>query len=1297
MSAFGDTLDEHEPPYDDLAQQPKTLTKSRHMHDGKVMYVAGRMPADGSQDIDVMFVTTSVDEDEATTRSKSMFGFNINQPAEYLKGPTGVLKDVALRAGLDIDKCYYTALCKWLLPRVKRNSPPVKVCKWGLPVLMDEIARIKPKIVVCLGKHAFDLLSDRKLNFKDAHGGWLWSTEANCHLYLMHSPWSLISKPEMYEMFRVDFSEIERKRQILLGNAIENLPIRSEYIDNEQDLRDWVERRIEDKHFLQCVDGEWHDRTHVDGQLRTFQFAYTESDAMLLEFRDETNNFSFEFAAGTLLELTRLKPDAGASGEEREKELERLKYLEIGEILKPLLHRSEFRYIGHHISADWPWLVCSLGIDVWGRCVMDTEFAQQALDEASELGLERGVAMRYTTLGLYNLDLVLWKKDNKKLCEDGYGFIPSSILYPYAINDVIAPFRAYPIILKQLEYQQLLHYHNTILLPFVSDVFSDFVVTGLPMDVSMMDDLRELFHFSKGVLEVEFRKTMIVRAASLLRNNLVNEVGIKDGLSLYASITTKDMYESLEVVKDVVDLKDMSKWINLLGHYYDAPNFNIRSPDQMRRWIFDVEKLEPIKSTNQKAKGLPSQSWEKVMDLPEDRRKMFTPAVDKQTLQILSSNLKELTELLELNAVGNLCKAFLKESEEYFDEDLDEMVTEENGLHKWLASDNSIHGQMSLTGTGRPRSWMPNTLNWPSYVNENIGRAITRALATAVKDGSLPDSLRKWADIKSEKDLPSIRSCVTAPAGYILVESDYATAEMVALAKISGDKDLQRILEEPDPEWAELKSGNVWGAKYVRVRFAATAQTGIPEHKHEATFILNLWKDGVHIAVVTEDDLARNADGTVKHRGYDIHWSIAERIYERPREEMVEKVFRNAAKVINFCAPACAGIMTHRGVMRLGNVQVTDRIWDGNEFVPHGGVIRQGTRCVVTYDDASLTPEHVVWVEDGRKMTLLDAAFLGLKLLDATASRKGRITTACLSHQGEDLLRWRVAEIRKVFESADRDVGEFCNALLRAKQLFHRELELPDVKVFGVVDVFDILNAGPDQRFTAYGKLVSNSSAYGATAGSLERKIESDTGVKPEEGVGQKGLDAIATRQPRATAFLEEMAEIPKSKGYYRAASGRICHCVTHSASSGVGWRQRNSTESALGRELKNFPMQESVASTAARAGRMLRRLYLKLGMKAKVITILYDSVVTLCPLEERFVVARLHTLCMSEMNTWDYDDELSGKRTLKYSVDNEFNYRWSTRPSKSEQATLDDETHHPTPDRVKWTLTYENWELLVS
>jgi hypothetical protein len=202
--------------------------------------------------------------------------------------------------------------------------------------------------------------------------------------------------------------------------------------------------------------------------------------------------------------------------------------------------------------------------------------------------------------------------------------------------------------------------------------------------------------------------------------------------------------------------------------------------------------------------------------------------------------------------------------------------------------------------------------------------------------------------------------------------------------------------------------------------------------------------------------------------------------------------------------------------------------------------------------------------------------------------------------------------------------------------------------------------------------------------------------VKPAEGTGERGLEAIAERQPRATQFLEEMARVPKEKGFYRAASGRIRHCPMHEAGSGVGWRTRNSIESALGRQLRNYPMQESVGATAARACKWLMNSYRKLGLQARIMTCLYDSVVTLCPLEERFLVGRLHQICMSEINTWDYTDEPGGPRTLQYSIDNEFNWRWSTRPSKEEQKTLDDPAYHPPTDRLKVLASHSNLSLLA-
>jgi hypothetical protein len=94
--------------------------------------------------------------------------------------------------------------------------------------------------------------------------------------------------------------------------------------------------------------------------------------------------------------------------------------------------------------------------------------------------------------------------------------------------------------------------------------------------------------------------------------------------------------------------------------------------------------------------------------------------------------------------------------------------------------------------------------------------------------------------------------------------------------------------------------------------------------------------------------------------------------------------------------------------------------------------------------------------------------------------------------------------------------------------------------------------------------------------------------------------------------------------------------------------------------------------------------------------TCLYDSLVTMCPLEERFVVSAIQEAMMTYVNTWRYEDE-HGNRTLQYGVDKDFNYRWSTYPSEAEKAQLADQSWHPTPDNLKHLLKFRNWAMLVS
>jgi hypothetical protein len=1501
-STIGLAQDEIEPPYDDLSKQPKTLTKSRHIDN--VFYLAGRKGNPDKDEYDLMFVCASADEEEMARAKKNFLGFHINQEAEYLRGGTGAIKLPASRAFIDFDDCYYTAVCKWLLPRTKRSKPPTKVMKWGLPILQDEIKRAKPKIIVCLGKPVFDLLSDVKVAFDDAHGGWFWSDEYKAFLYVMHSPNTLVGKPEYYEQFKIDFEEIHRQLARLRDGKIDELPVRYEVIRDEQSLRDWVSqinsipdaewpgRFDDDGNRLFAVDCEWHGRTYLDGNLRTIQFAWTDSDAVVIEFRNEQNEWSFQIdgedgswngrevsemehearvarmmednQAGMRAVMRHLREtvvDEGACQfkmmslrhdpeglAEIEHELqggsieddipeayERKKYAYVGAILGEVMNLPNARFIGHQGSADFPWMKHWLGIDACDRCYMDTLYAQQAVDESSVLSLERGIAMRYTTLGLYNLDLNLWKREHKSLWTDGYGYIPSEIILPYSAKDVLTPFRAAPKIRHLLEIQYLWGYYKKILNPFVTDVFTAFHMEGLPTDVGLLDELRALYHFARERLDVKFKQRVYEEAKTKVFNCLMDLDTCP--LHIFQDMQTQaGPQEALELVKPYLETDQVQFWSKLCQHLYDAPNFNIRSPDQMRTWLFDVHGLTPIKSTNQKAKGLPSMAWEKVLELPPERQRLYTPAVDKQTMQILSEEFDTLDELLNLNAVGNVCKAFLKKAEVYEDDD-GQTVTEEQGILAWVSSDLRLRCNFSTTETSRSRTFLPNILNLPSYVNERIQRSIVRAISEAHEAGELPDELLRWV---GEENIPSVRSCFKAIDGQVLVESDLKTAEMFGLAYISGDRSLMRILEEPDPEWAVLKPGRC--GPYTRVCYSPTEETGIPFAKQNPDYIMSVWKNGEFVGKVTEDDLERNPDGSVKHRSFDIHWSVVERTYERPREEMVEKIHRNAGKVLNFCVAEDELVLTHNGLKPIQHVLGCDLLWDGVEWVSHEGVIYSGEKEVIEYQGLRATALHDVWVDGDCKIKLGEAraqsrglirseetcqgySDTGLadipEICDATRERlllrhdamlalrsgaregvaehgegsvikmsvpvksesdeptsrrnQGRNTISrfalpsygtalregyarvvralqgAWNHCGVQVqnglrmlgagdMAWGVVQgeglrqdqqRRSVFDGKPTPswaLGEptesgahlvsphwACEGV--PEEVSSSELHgahhvgAIEVRVVGVGDcqqacgeqesrlakvrVYDIVNAGPRNRFTCQGVLVSNSSAYGASAASLDRKIESDTGVKPEPGTGQKGLEAIAARQPRATQFLEEMAEIPSRGGYYRAASGRIRHCVVHGDNVEVGWRTRQSIESALGREFRNFPMQESVAATAARACKWALDTYKNLGLKARPVVCLYDSLVTMCPYEERFIVAHLHQVFLSDINGWAYDD-VHGNRMLRYGIDTEFNERWSTNV-KAYQKKMEDPTFHPTPENLKWIMDFANWDLVVS
>lgn len=85
---------------------------------------------------------------------------------------------------------------------------------------------------------------------------------------------------------------------------------------------------------------------------------------------------------------------------------------------------------------------------------------------------------------------------------------------------------------------------------------------------------------------------------------------------------------------------------------------------------------------------------------------------------------------------------------------------------------------------------------------------------------------------------------------------------------------------------------------------------------------------------------------------------------------------RSPTKTINFglCIAAGQEVLTDKGLVPIEKVTTSHRVWDGVEWVSHDGLLDQGVREVITYDGLTATPDHEVFTNDGRKISIGRAA-----------------------------------------------------------------------------------------------------------------------------------------------------------------------------------------------------------------------------------------------------------------------------------------------------------------------------------
>ena len=667
--------------------------------------------------------------------------------------------------GIDCDKWYLTNVVKFVPPNGVKDLKAkwVKECK----VLLDmEIAIVKPKYMLLLGTDAVKALFGPRSNLKKVRG----ATNLEymgAKVMATNHPAALLDDPLLQPAFDRDiktFVQLVKGVDISLKEDVHYEQITSVQrlaevalsIINEWDVDPTAPRRL-------AIDAEWGGERGADGQrsiFRSIQFAHKAKEGYTIVLRR---------AGGEGPPVTPMAYDPATCCDEQ---------LAI-EILNLLVHQDHVRVAGHNFRSDSIRLKRA-GLDCTEEYLrgFDTMLAYHVLYPAEEaFGLEQ-LALRYSDLGRYDMEVEAWLVANKyrvpkgsknkaaestgkmKLRKLGYANVPDDLLFPvYAPADVDVVMRSWPIIEAQLEKEKV----------------------SKPYELAPNEPVRTLADFY-------FR---VVQPCNVPLEE-IETVGI-----LTDTERLKRLTELFTGRRDEM-LAEFRKDINW-------PEFNFRATGQIREFLFGAGlcakpsrpagamslELQPIKTTEK-----PSRDWGRV---PPDliNRKRVSPSTDGESLKVLGAKNPLAGRLQQLKFVDQIIKNFLRPPNQMGE---GEDVEWSEGLVSLVGDDGRIRTSISqVTDTGRYRSSDPNMQNLPKKQESELRQIFSPdpgRLVNTKKWQSMPEHELKAMGLLVP-GYYSLRSCFMASPGCVLIEADYKQAELNVLAHLANDVDMIAIMSDP--------------------------------------------------------------------------------------------------------------------------------------------------------------------------------------------------------------------------------------------------------------------------------------------------------------------------------------------------------------------------------------------------------------------------------------------------------------------------------------------------------------------
>lgn len=261
--------------------------------------------------------------------------------------------------------------------------------------------------------------------------------------------------------------------------------------------------------------------------------------------------------------------------------------------------------------------------------------------------------------------------------------------------------------------------------------------------------------------------------------------------------------------------------------------------------------------------------------------------------------------------------------------------------------------------------------------NDKIGRALQirkdssktstkkyfRMIDAVCKDGRVRGLHEYYGANRTGRAAGRLLQHQNLPAGDL--EDEVETARSVAMLN--------------DPEWLEYLFGPIPNTLSSLIRSALVPTPGhrfiICDYTSIEAVVL-AWLAGETWVL----DLFRNEK---KPKLYE---ATASQMFNVPLENIDKKSpYRKKGKVaVLACIAKDSLVLTDKGLVPIQDVKLHHKLWDGNSWVSHKGVIFSGIKHTLSYGGLTATEDHLVWVEGKRDpIRFKDAAASGARLLQS--------------------------------------------------------------------------------------------------------------------------------------------------------------------------------------------------------------------------------------------------------------------------------------------------------------------------